>query len=121
MNGGQVRRQLAQNRNRRGLVVDEHPSLSAGCNLAPQDYRFIFLVDAVVLQDLRDRLFGSAFNFEDGRNRGLVRTGANYVRGGFVSKKKGQCIDENGFSGAGFAGQKVKPGANSTTRLSTTA
>ncbi len=57
---------------------------------------------------MSDRLLRSAFDFEDGGNRGLVGTGANHVHGSFVPQQKGQGINEDGFSGAGFAGQQVQ-------------
>ncbi len=110
VNGGEVRRQLTQYGDRRRLVVDEYPAFAAGRNLAPQDDRFVFLVDSVVFEDLRDRLFGSAFDFKNGGDRGLVGPRANHVAGGFVTQKKRQGINEDGFPGAGLAGQKIQAG-----------
>ncbi len=110
MNGGEVWRQLTQYRDRRRLVIDEYPSFAAGRNLAPQDDRFIFLVDSVVFEDLRDRLLGSAFDFKDGRDRGLVGAGANHIGRSLVAQKQCQGINEDGFPRAGFAGQKIQAG-----------
>ena len=110
MNGGEIRSQLAQDGNGGRLVIDEHPSLAAGRNLAAQDDRFVFLVDAVVFEDLSDCLFRPTFNFKDSGNRGLVRSGANHVGGGLVPEQKRQGINEDGFSRAGFAGQQVQAG-----------
>ncbi len=49
VNGGEIRRQLAQHGDGRGLVVDENPSLAARRNLAAQDDRFVFLVGSMPL------------------------------------------------------------------------
>ena len=35
---------------------------------------------------------------------------ADCIAGSFVAEQEGQCIDENGFSSAGFAGQEIETG-----------
>ena len=59
---------------------------------------------------MRDRLLRAAFDFKDSGNRGLVGSGANHVGRGLVAQQKRQRINEDGFSGAGFAGQQVQAG-----------
>ena len=110
VNGGEVRRQLAQDRDGCRLVIDENPSLAASGNLAPQDDGFVFLINPVIFENLSDRFFRSAFDFKDSGDRGLVGSGTNHVGGGFVAQQERQRIDEDGFSRAGFAGQQVQAG-----------
>ena len=54
-------------------------------------------------------------DFEDGGHHRLVRAVANDVAGGFFAEQQRERVDQDGLAGAGFAGQQVQPGANSTT------
>ncbi len=105
VNHGQIRRQLFQDGNRCRLIVDEDAAFAAGRDLAAQDDLAVFGVDAVFFQDAVDR--GRA-DIEYRRDGGFFGAVADCVAGGFVAQQQGQCVDEDGFSGAGFAGKQVE-------------
>ena len=107
MNHRQVRRQLLEHRHRRRLVVDEDAALAAGRNLAAQDDLAFLGVDAVGFQHRAD---GGRVGVEDRGDHRLVGAMADGVAGGFVAEQQRQRVDEDGFSGAGFAGQQVETG-----------
>ncbi len=108
MDDCEIRSELFQNGYSRRLIVDEDATFAAGNNLAAQNDLAIFAVDAILLEDTIDpRRAG----FEDRRNCGLVCSVANRVAGSFVAQQQGQRVDEDGFSGAGFAGQQVEAGS----------
>ncbi len=107
MNHRQVRRELLQHRHRRRLIVDEDAALAAGRNLAAQDDLAFFGVDSVGLQNRGDRGRVGVEHRRDGRFFGAM---ADRVAGGLVAEQQCQRVDEDGFSGAGFAGQQVETG-----------
>jgi len=50
--------QLPENRDRRGLIVDEDAAFACGSNFAADDERAVFgFIEAVVLEDLFDGVF----------------------------------------------------------------
>ena len=100
-------RKCAQYGNRRRLIVDEHAAFATGGYLAPQDELRFARVDAVRLQHFVERF---RLDFKHRRDDGLFRAVAHRVRRGFVAQQQCECIDQNGFSSAGFAGQEVEPG-----------
>ncbi len=103
----QVRRKLLQHRHRRRLIVDEDASLAAGRDLAPQNDLRLLAVEAVVFQNFVD---GLGLGFEHRRDDSLVGAVADGVAGRFVAQQQGQGVDQDGFSGAGFAGQQIETG-----------
>ncbi len=103
-----MRRQLAQHGHRRGLVVDEDATFASGGDLAAQDDGVLVGIDAIRFERFGDALLGCAFDLEDRRDHGFVGARADDVARGFVAEQQGQGVDENGFAGAGFAGQQVQ-------------
>ena len=69
------------------------------------------LIDAVVFQNLRRPIFSAPPSIsKTAAIDGLVGAGADHVRGSFFAEQQGERVDEDGFAGAGFAGQEIQPG-----------
>ena len=66
-----------------------------------------FGVDAVFFEDG----FGAGRGLEDAGDDGLVGAVADHVGGGFAAHEQGERVDEDGFAGAGFAGEQIEAGA----------
>ena len=49
--------------------------------------------------------------FKNARYYGLVGAVADHLDRGFAAHQQSQCIDEDGFARAGFAGEQVEPRA----------
>ncbi len=64
-------------------------------------------VDAVGFQNRGD---GLRFGFEDGGHYRLVGSMSNCVGGSLVAQQQGESVNQDGLSGAGFAGQQVEAG-----------
>ncbi len=99
---------MFQNGYSRRLIIDEDAALAAGCDLAAQDDLAVLGVDSVFFEHAVDR---RRANLENRRDRGLLGAVADGVAGGFIAQQQGQRVDEDGFSGAGFAGQQVEAGS----------
>ncbi len=107
MNYRQVGRQLFQNGDRRRLVVDEDAPFAASGNFAAQDDLAFLGVEPVGFKNRADRGRVDVEHRRDGRFLGAM---ANCIAGGFVAEQQCKRVDEDGFSGAGFAGQQVETG-----------
>ena len=104
---GPVRGRAAEDGDGGGLVVDEDAALAGGEDFAAQDDVVARGVDAVVFEDG----FGVGRGLEDAGDDGLVGAVADDFDGGFAAHQQGQRIDEDGFAGAGFAGEQIETGA----------
>ncbi len=100
----QFGRELLEDRDGGGLVVDEDAALAGGENFAAQDDFGAFGVDAVFFEDG----FGAGRGLEDAGDDGLVRAVADHFGRGFAAHEQGQRVDEDGFAGAGFAGEQIE-------------
>ena len=110
MDRGQTRRKLAQHAYRGWLIVDEDAALASRRDLAPQNDGFVFVVgiDAVGFENSGNDLFRPLIDFKDRRYHGPIRTGTNHVSGSLLAEKKRERINQNGFTGSGFAGQQIQ-------------
>ena len=110
MDGGKVRRKLAQHAHRGRLIVDEDAALPSGRDLAPQNDGLVFVVgiDAVGLENSGNDLFRPLVNFKNSRDHGPISAGANHIGGSLLAKKKRERINQNGFPRSGLAGQQVQ-------------
>ena len=104
---GELGRELLEDGDGGGLVVDEDAAFAGGEDFAAQNDVGAFGVDAVFFEDG----FGAGRGLEDAGDDGLVGAVADDVGGGFAAHEQGQRVDEDGFAGAGFAGEQVEAGA----------
>ena len=105
-----MRGKLPQHAHRGWLVVDEDASFASGRDLAPQDDGFVFVagIDAVGFKNPSDDLFCLVVDLEDRRDHGPIGASANHVGGSLVAQKECERINQNGFAGAGLAGQEIQ-------------
>ena len=106
----QVRSKLLEHGHRCRLVVDEDASLAAGGDLAPQDELAVIGVASMPLASSAATSAGESAS-KTADDDGLLRPVANGVGGSFVAQQQGERVDEDGLSGAGFAGQQVEAGS----------
>ena len=104
---GEFGRELLEDGDGGGLVVDEDAALAGGEDFAAQNDLGAFGVDAVFFEDG----LGAGRGLEDAGDDGLVGAVADDFGGGFAAHQQGQRIDEDGFACAGFAGEQVEAGA----------
>ena len=91
-----------------GLVVDEDAAFAGGEDFAAENDVGGFRVDAVGFEDG----FGAGRGLEDAGDDGLVCAVADDARRRtFAAHQEGQCIHEDGFARAGFAGEEIEAGA----------
>jgi hypothetical protein len=109
---GQLRGQGAQRGHRRRLVIDKDARLAASGDFAPQDDLLLCRVDAVLVQNLQ----GTARALKHAGDHRAVRAPANQVRRRLFTQQQRKCINQNGFAGAGLAGQDVQAGAEGNLR-----
>ena len=102
---------MSQNSQSRRLIIYEDAALAAGGDFAAQNDRFVFLVDSVSFQNLRDQLLSLAFGFKDGGDDGFLCPGTNDVGGSFVAQQKGEGVDQDGLAGSRLPGQQVQAGS----------
>ncbi len=102
-----MRSELLQYRHRRRLVVDEDASLAAGGDFAAQNQHLFLGVDPVRLKHGINR---GRLGREHRRHGRLLGAMAHRVAGGLVAQQQRERVDEDGFAGAGFAGQQVEAG-----------
>ena len=93
---------------RRRSRIDPRATLAAGVEHAPQQHRFV-LADQIVLDEpgahrwrVRDIEFSGEF--------GAVGAGAQLPRQEPVAEQQAECIEQDRFAGAGFAGQYGETG-----------
>ena len=104
-----MRRKLLEDSHRRRLVVHKDAAFAAGCNLAAKNQLPIVRV-GIQAVGFQHRIQGFRLGFKDRRNYGLVGAVANRIGGGFIAEQQRESINEDGFSGAGFAGQQIQTG-----------
>ena len=104
---GQLGRELLEDRDGGGLVVDEDAAFAGGENFAAENDVGAFGIDAVFFEDG----FGAGRGLEDAGDDGFFRAVADHVGRGFAAHEEGQRVDEDGLAGAGFAGEEVEAGA----------
>ena len=116
-----MRRQLPQYSNGCRLIVDEHAAFAANGNFAADDQGAVFrFIQPIAFESLLDRAFGRACTFEYCRNHSSVCTRANYLTRCLFTQQQRQGVDQDGLARAGFSGQQVQAGPNSTAALSMT-
>src|SRR5215469_9464341 len=99
--------ELPQHRDGGRLVVNEHSSLTTRGNLPPQDQLFVAGIDAVFYQHRVKQL---RVGFEYGGDDRLVSSVAHSICRGFIAQQQCQCINQDGFASASFAGQEIQTG-----------
>ena len=98
----------AQQRHADRLVVDEGAAAAVGGDLPAQDQRR-GVVDALLAQQREDRMIRC--QAELGGDAGLGRAGPHQSAFSPPAERQAERIQEDGFAGAGFAGQRRQPGA----------
>jgi energy-coupling factor transporter ATP-binding protein EcfA2 len=96
-------------------AILEDAALAAGCDLAAKNQLAVVgmgIGTGIGIQAIgfQDRIQGFGLGLEDRRNHGLVGAVTNGIGGSFVAEKQSQSVNEDGFSGAGFAGQQIQAG-----------
>jgi hypothetical protein len=104
---GELGRELLEDLDGGGLVVDEDAALAGGEDFAAEDDLGAFGVDAVGFEDG----FGAGRGFEDAGDDGLVGAVADDSPEAFAAHEEGERVDEDGFACAGFAGEEIEAGA----------
>ena len=100
-----MRSQLFENRHGCRLIIYENSPFAACRDFPPQNDLLVFAIDPVGFEHRRDCRRIGIKHRRDGRS---LRSVADCIAGGFVAQQQGQCVDENGFSSASFAGQKIQ-------------
>src|SRR5262249_51299294 len=91
VDGSQRRRELPQQRDRGGLMVEEAPPLASGCNLAFDDNLRALRLNAVFFQQARQRLF---VHFKDPAHHGFFRAVTNHVGGRFLTQQERKRVNQ---------------------------
>src|SRR5262249_20526086 len=105
MDDGQSGRKLLEYRYGRGLIIDEDPSFTAGRDFAADDQLSFFGVDTVGGECCSDQRIAG---LKDGGDDGFLFPMAHGLARGAFTQKQRQGVYENGFTGAGLAGQKIE-------------
>ena len=108
MNYRQVRSKLFEHRHRCRLIVDEDAAFAACRDFAPQNDLLVFAIDPVGFEHRRNRRRIGIKHSRDGRS---FRSVPDRIAGCFIAQQQRQCVDENGFARAGFAGQQIQTSA----------
>jgi hypothetical protein len=98
----QERRELAQNRDRRRLIVDVNPISLVRRDFTADDDFVRFGVKSEPLK------FSAQIELEVRFNDRPAFAGADHFRRGLGSRKQAERVDDDGFSGSGLAGKEVK-------------
>src|SRR5215469_4137241 len=108
MDGGQLRSKFLQQGHCRGLIVDEDSALPSCCDFTLDDYLSRFRFNSVLLENpIRVIPLG----FKHAADDGLLRAMADDLTGSLIAQEQCEGANQNGFSGAGFAGKKIKSGS----------
>ena len=103
-----MRRQLLEDGDRGGLIVDEDAGLAGREDLAAKNDLVGVGVEAVGFEGGGE---GFRIGVEESSDDGAVAAVANDVGRRFFAEEQGEGVDEDGLASAGFAGQEVKAGA----------
>ena len=96
------------------LVIDKGAGFAIGLQHAAQ-HQFILGADALVAQDVETGVIGAG---EKGGGDARLRLPRAYQPCfGAVSERQAKTIQQNGFPGAGFAGEYCKPGIEAQVEL----
>src|SRR6266568_5698503 len=95
-------RQFAQGGNGAGLIVDVDAIALVRRDLSPDNDRGSFRVQSEAVEA------GLDIGFENGFNHGARFTGADHFRRSLRSGQKSERVNDDGLSGACFAGEEIK-------------
>jgi hypothetical protein len=101
----QQRTGLAHQRHAGRLVVDENPG-TAIARLHPAEHQIAVIIDVIGAQQLARRVIGA--DIEDRRYLPLVSAVAHEAAVTAATKGERKGIEQNGFAGAGLAGENRK-------------
>ncbi len=107
VNQRQFGRQFLEHRDRGRLVIHEDAPFAVGQDFSAQDNLGALGVDAVFFQNG----LGAGGGLEHAGNRGFVGAVPDDVGGGLAAHQQGERVDQDGFAGAGFAGEEIEPRA----------
>ena len=107
VNESQLGSESAEDGDSSGLVVDVNAALAVGKDFAAEDDFVGIDVDAVGFEDE----LGAWSGFKDAREDSAVGSMTDDAGGGFLAHEEGESVDEDGFAGAGFAGEEIEAGA----------
>ena len=99
-------RELLEDLDGGGLVIDEDAALAGREDFAAKNDFGAFGVDAVGFEDG----FGAGGGLEDAGERGFLSAVADEFSRTFAAEEEGERVDEDGFAGAGFAGEEIEAG-----------
>src|SRR5207249_2133419 len=91
-----------QGGNGRRLIVDVDAIALVGRDLAPDDDLILFRIQSKTIQ------LAPHICFEDRLDHGAAFAATNHFSGSLGSRKQSERIDDDGFSGSGFTGQKIE-------------
>src|SRR5262249_17496044 len=90
------------------LIVDEDPALASCRDFTLDDHLSRFRFNPVLLENPIRMI---SLGFKHATDDGLLRAVADDLTGSFIAQEQRQGANQAGFSGAGFAGKKVKSGS----------
>lgn len=103
----QILAEITQDLGRGGAAVD----IGAGTAIPvddPAQHEFIFMIDALLVQDIADRPV-NLFKIKDCGDFGTVALAADDRAVGSISQYQTQGIDNDRFTSSGFAGKDCHP------------
>src|SRR5262249_24977247 len=110
VDGSEVASKLLQDGYGGRLIIYEDSPLTASEDLAAQNQRLVCDIEPVVLENSSDCLLRHRIGLKNRGHDSALSPGPHDVRPSFFTQEQSKCVNQNRFSSAGFAGEKVQSG-----------